>query len=372
MKIGVLTSSRADFGIYTPLLLELEIDPSFHLHIIAFGTHLSDAHGQTVSEIKNSGFQNIHTLKTPVTDDTPLQVSRSYTHVVGAFTEFWNEQQFDLVLTLGDRYEMNAAVQASIPFRVELAHFHGGEQTLGAIDNIYRHQISLAAKYHFTAANAFTDRLKEILEDKTNIYTVGSMSLVGIENGTTLLEEEFKTNYKIDNKPFVLCTFHPETSDFNSNEKYVIEMKEMLKGIDASFNIIVTMPNADTNGALYRSALLELQSEIGERLTLIESFGKVNYFAALTYCDFVLGNSSSGIIEAASFHKYVINVGDRQKGRLRSKNTIDVPFNANETLMAIDKLVQSDRNFLGKNEYVKENTIGIVIDILRKIGNGEI
>lgn len=372
MKIGVLTSSRADFGIYTPLLTELEKDSGFDLHIIAFGTHLSDKHGKTVTEIEKNGYASIHKLNTKVTDEDPLQISRSYADVVEKFTEFWDENQFDLVLTLGDRYEMNAAVQASIPFRVKLAHFHGGEQTLGAIDNIYRHQISLASEYHFTAADAFSERLNEILEDTSNIYTVGSMSLVGIEEGTKVSEEDFRTKYGLGRKPFVLSTFHPETNDFESNGVYANEMKEILKGIDNSFNVVVTMPNADTNGTLYREALEELQNELGDRLTLIESFGKINYFAALTFCDFVLGNSSSGIIEAASFKKYVINVGDRQKGRLRSSNVIDIPFNASQTLEAIEKLVASDRNFLGKNEYVKENTIGNVIDILRKIGNGEI
>ncbi|MFZ9028451.1 MAG: UDP-N-acetylglucosamine 2-epimerase [Crocinitomicaceae bacterium] len=372
MKIGVLTSSRADFGIYTPLLQILEKDPAFDLHIIAFGTHLSEKHGKTINEIEQFGYKNIHSVKTDVTDDTPLQVSRSYAHAVTKFTDFWNEHHYELVLTLGDRYEMNAAIQASIPFRVKLAHFHGGEQTLGAIDNIYRHQISLASQYHFTAADAFSNRLKEILENTSNIYTVGSMSLVGIEDGTKISEEEFRTKYDLGKNPFVLSTFHPETNDFEANGHYVNEMKTILKGIDSTFNIVVTMPNADTNGALYRDALKDLQNELGDRLTLIESFGKINYFAALTYCDFVLGNSSSGIIEAASFKKYVINVGDRQKGRLRSSNVIDVPFNAPQTLEAIEKLVASDRNFLGRNEYVKENTIGTVIDILRKIGNGEI
>lgn len=372
MKIGVLTSSRADFGIYTPLLSELEKDSDFDLHIIAFGAHLSDKHGKTVTEIEKNGFAKIYEVKTKVTDEDPLQVSQSYADTVEKFTEYWNENQFDLVLTLGDRYEMNAAVQASVPYRVKLAHFHGGEQTLGAIDNIYRHQISLASQYHFTAADEFSNRLKEILEDTRNIYTVGSMSLVGIKDGTKISEEEFRSKYCLGDKPFVLSTFHPETNDFESNGVYANEMKEILKSINNYFNIVVTMPNADTNGSLYREALEGLQNELGDRLILIESFGKVNYFAALTYCDFVLGNSSSGIIEAASFNKYVINIGDRQKGRLRSSNVMDVPFHTSETLQAIEKLVQSDRNFLGKNEYLKENTITNVIDILRKIGNGEI
>lgn len=372
MKIGVLTSSRADFGIYSPLLEALSKDSFFELHIIAFGTHLSEKHGATVSEIEAKGFKRIHKIQTLVMDTGALAISRSYSDVTSKFAEFWNSESFDIVLTLGDRYEMSAAVQASIPYRIVLAHIHGGEQTLGAIDNIYRHQISLASTLHFTAAEQFSDRLSKLLENTRYIYNVGSLSIVDLPERPSIEESEFRGRYSLSNKPFVLCTFHPETDDYTANFQYVEEMTKALRGIPEELDIIVTMPNADTNGNIYREALNKLKSELNERLTLIESFGKVNYFAALNYCEFVLGNSSSGIIEAASFNKYVINVGDRQKGRLRSENVIDVAFQSDAILEAIDKLMLNSRNFLGKNEYAKENTVQTVIDVLRKFGNGEI
>lgn len=372
MKIGVLTSSRADFGIYSSLLDQLVNESQFDMHIIAFGTHLSQGHGYTVTEIESKGFKNIHQVETLVLDTDPRAISQSYADVTTKFSEFWSQEQFDLVLTLGDRYEMNAAVQASIPYRVKLAHFHGGEKTLGAIDNIYRHQISLASEIHFTAANAFSERLKHLLDDSRNIFYVGSMSIVDLPEAPEISETQFRSKYNLSDRPFILATFHPETDEHNSNVAYAVEMKRTLKQIPEAFDIIVTMPNADTNGTLYRNALQETKEALGDRLLLIESFGKANYFAALTYCDFVLGNSSSGIIEAASFNKFVINVGDRQKGRLRSGNVIDVPFSSSEILTAINNLLQRSRNFSGKNEYAKENTVQEVIEVLRKFGNGEI
>lgn len=372
MKIGVLTSSRADFGIYSSLLNELEKDHFFDVHIIAFGTHLSDKHGATISEIESKGYKNIHRVETLVNDTDPVAISTSYADVTEKFAKFWNSEQFDLVLTLGDRYEMNAAVQASIPFRVKFAHFHGGEQTLGAIDNIYRHQISLASLIHFTAANSFSERLERLLDDSRYIYTVGSMSIVDLPDSPVLNEINFRAKYQLSDKPFVLATFHPETDDHVSNFQFAQEMKQTLLDMPDGLDIVVTMPNADTNGSVYREALNEAKNILKDRLTLVDSFGKENYFAALSYCDFVLGNSSSGIIEAASFKKFVINVGDRQKGRLRSENVIDVAFSSKEILNAITDLLQKSKTFLGKNEYARENTVQIVIDVLRKFGNGEI
>lgn len=373
MKIGVLTSSRADFGIYTPLLKELSEDSYFKLHLIAFGTHLSSKHGATIEEIRATNLGEIHEVRTLVKDGSPVDIAHSYVDVVAKFAEFWNQHSFDLVLCLGDRYEMSAAIQASIPYGVKLAHFHGGETTLGAIDNIYRHQISLVAKYHFTAAEPFSKKLTELLDhgNTSRIITTGSMSLANLTKEPILSLDDFLQKFRISTSEFVLCTIHPETVGFEKNEQYAKETYSTLKELSTKIHLVINYPNADTNGNLFRNELAKLQEE-NANVTMIESFGKIGYFSAMKYARFLLGNSSSGIIEAASFNKMVINIGERQAGRLRSKNTIDVPFDKGEIIDAFSELMQTNCEYSGENVYVKNDTLAIIINALRKIGNGEL
>ena len=163
MKIGVLTSSRADYGIYKPLLDDLKNDDFFKLEIICFGIHLSKNYGYTVCDIINDNYQVIHKVSEIENDDSQKGVVKSYGKTLLKFSEFWNKNKFDIVLCLGDRFEMSAAIQSSIPFGVNLAHIHVGETTLGAIDNIFRHQISLASKYHFVTTETNKNKVKELI-----------------------------------------------------------------------------------------------------------------------------------------------------------------------------------------------------------------
>lgn len=373
MKIGVLTSSRADFGIYTPLLDALSKDSSFNIEIIAFGTHLSERHGLTINEITSRKFGRVKEVKTLVSDNDASGVVKSYASAFDALAKVWSNNKYDLVLCLGDRYEMSAAVQASIPFKVRLAHFHGGEKTLGAIDNIYRHQISLASEYHFTSTEAYKERVIELLdENKENVFNVGSLSLSGLKNESILDKKSLQLKFNLPSKPYILSTFHPETAKVEDNETYVLEMIKSFDDIPDSHHLIVTMPNADTEGVLYRKALEAYQNGNPTRITLVESFGKDYYFSALKHAEFVLGNSSSAIIEAASFGKYVINVGDRQKGRLQSDNTFNCEFKSSEITILIKKQIDSPKEYVGENIYVRNNTIDLVISELRKIANEEL
>ena len=177
MRIGVLTSSRADYGIYLPLLNKLKADLFFNLEIIAFGTHLSKSHGFTLTEIEKDGFDNIHTISSFISNDDEQAIATSYGLTLLKFADFWQTNKYDLIFCLGDRFEMSAAVQASIPFGVRLAHLHGGETTLGAIDNIYRHQITLASDLHFVSSKNNMKKVEQLIGRSKDIYHVGSLSL---------------------------------------------------------------------------------------------------------------------------------------------------------------------------------------------------
>lgn len=364
MKIGILTSSRADYGIYKPLLDNLKNDDFFQLEIISFGTHLSIAYGYTVSDIINDDYKVIHEVCKLGNDDSQKGIVQSYGTTILKFSEFWNKNKYDIVLCLGDRFEMSAAVQASIPFNVNLAHIHGGETTLGAIDNIYRHQISLASNYHLVSTELNKNKVIELTGTKKNIHNVGSLSLSEIENFKPVNKNILFSNFKIEDAPFVLVTFHPETIAIEKNNKFSIEMRKALEYLSNSINIVITMPNADTLGSAFRKQLLILQERQPSKICLVENFGKENYFSVIHYSEFLIGNTSSGIIEAASFGKYVLNIGDRQKGRSQSKNTFNALFTKNDIVKNALKIFNLG-TYKGENIYYKKDSSKLIIEILK-------
>lgn len=370
MKIGVLTSSRADYGIYLPLIQKISIDSYFKLEIIAFGTHLSQFHGYTVNEIEKGGFNFIHKISTILTNDDEQSIATSYGLTVLKFVDFWTINKFDLIFCLGDRYEMSAAIQAGIPFGLKFAHIHGGETTLGAIDNIYRHQISLASSIHFIAADCFKPRLEAILGHTQNIYSVGSLSLSNIKSFAPIEKQTFLNKFKIPFSDYILATFHPETISTKGNTSNVYELKGALLVLLKSESLVITMPNADTQGSLYREMILSLKNEFLNSVVVIENFGKENYFSAMYYSKIMLGNTSSGIIEAASFCKYVVNVGDRQKGREQSKNILNCEFRKDQIVSAVRKAIDL-KKYTKENIYFKENAVDNIIRTIKNFNEND-
>jgi GDP/UDP-N,N'-diacetylbacillosamine 2-epimerase (hydrolysing) len=365
MKIAVLTSSRADYGIYLPLLIELKKDSFFELEIIAFGTHLSKSHGFTLTEIEKDGFDIIHTISSLISNDDEQAIATSYGLTVVKFADFWQANKFDLVFCLGDRFEMSAAVQAGIPFGVKFAHIHGGETTLGAIDNIYRHQITHASVLHFTATDVFNKKVSEFIGTNSNVYTVGSLSLDGIENYKPIERNYFFNKFNIPNQDFALITFHPETIDPKTNKVNAVEMRSALAHLTGKLFLVITMPNADTMGSVFRKEIAHLKEEYSENVLCIENFGKENYFSAMYYAKVLIGNTSSGIIEAASFGKYVVNVGDRQKNRLQSNNILNTSFNHQNIVEAVDKAIANE-SYKGINNYYNQHSAELIINHIKQ------
>ena len=367
IRVGVLTSSRADFGIYLPLLKALQKEEAFHLELIVFGTHLSKFHGYTVEQIEREGFKIAKRIESLLLGDTPSAIASAYGLTVLKFAEYWqeNEQNFDVVFALGDRFEMAAAVAASIPFGIKIAHLYGGETTLGAIDNIYRHSISLASQLHFVGAEFFAKRLNQLLDDeKASIYTVGSLSLENLKNIDFLSIEAFKNKWQIDlNIKTILVTVHPETVAYQKNLAYCEATIKALEQLANEFQIVITMPNADTAGMVFREAF-ETLAKKQQSIKIIENFGTQSYFTCMKYAKLMVGNTSSGIVEAASFQKYVLNLGERQKDRLCGENVIHVPFN--HDLIVKNTLEYATKEYNGENIYFKSNPSETIIQILKK------
>lgn len=367
MRIGVLTSSRADFGIYLPLLKRLKADDFFELNIIAFGTHLSPFHGETLQEILKEGLDVKYRVVSMLLTDSAESISTAMGLTSIKFAAFWAQHatDFDLVFCLGDRYEMFAAVTAGIPFNISFAHLHGGETTLGAIDNIFRHSITLASKYHFVATAQFAEKVAQLTGAKENVYQVGALGLDNLVDLKLLSIAEFKKKWEIDfSKPTILTTFHPETIALEKNEYYINEIAAALGSL-TSYQVLITMPNADTAGNILRNILIK-NFKHSDRVFLIENLGPQSYLSAMNLCSFLLGNTSSGIIEAASFHKYVINLGDRQKGRAAGPNVIHVPIERNEILSAV-KSIEVKGNEIMSNIYYKSGASDNIIACIKKI-----
>lgn len=347
MKIGVLTSSRADYGIYLPLLKALHSDPFFELQMLVFGSHLSDKFGYTVRQIETDGFtigQKLHTLPE---SDKPHDISKAMALTINEFSNVWEKNSFDLIFALGDRYEMFAAVSSTLPFNLPVAHIHGGETTLGAIDNAFRHSITSMSKLHFTTCEAYKKRVAEITGTNDGVYNVGALSIDALQNMKFLSIDEFYQKYEIDlGKPTVLFTFQPETVNYKRNEEYIKILVEVLGDLLKTYQIVITMPNADTSSNIIRKHLDEFIKS-HSNVYGIESFGSLGYLSCMKYCSFMLGNTSSGFVEASWFPKAVVNVGERQKGRIETPNIKTCRIEKNEILDTI--------RFINKNEHPQQD-----------------
>jgi GDP/UDP-N,N'-diacetylbacillosamine 2-epimerase (hydrolysing) len=365
MRIAVLTSSRADYSIYYPLLKELKRDDYFQLLIVVFGTHLSEKYGNTFEQIVNDGFTIDDKIDTIPSGNTPFDISFAIGNTIQKFSEYWEKNTYDLVLCLGDRYEMFAACAASIPYNIKLAHIHGGEKTMGAFDDCFRHSITHMSSIHFTSSQIYYERVVNLKESSYNVYNVGALSIDNIKNMEFLSLEEFHDRFNIDlTKKSILITFHPETVSFKKNVEFIETLVEVLNVVEG-YQFIITMPNADTMGNVIREKLNLFIRKTAHAYG-VESFGTKAYLTCMNYCTMMLGNTSSGFIEASYFQKPVINLGSRQNGRIVTPNIINCEIQKDKIIDAINKVP-----FLNKSNeieiYGNGNTAKRIVSILKTL-----
>lgn len=334
VKIAVLTSSRADFGIYMPLLALLQSDNAFDLEVIAFGTHPAERYGYSLQHILDAGLKVVYSFDTAPLNDNPVDISRSMAGVNLKMADVWNETKYDLVFALGDRYEMFSAVASAMPFNLKIAHIHGGETTLGAIDNAFRHSITHMSYLHFACTEAYRKRITELTGSTSKVFNTGALGIDNLTQLNFLDEAALKGKSGIDfSIPSLLITLHPETIGFEENSLNTDQMLMALDHLDR-FQQVVTMPNADTSGQMIRQKLIAY-AENRRHVKLVENFGTQGYLSAMKLATLMLGNSSSGFMEASYFPKWVINLGHRQDGRLRTPNIVDVEFSKDKIIEAV-------------------------------------
>jgi len=340
-KIALLTSSRADYSIYYPLIKKIYKNPLIHLDIISFGTHNSLFFGESFKQIERDGFDIKYKIDALVLGESPESISDSLGMTMIKFSTIWKLEKYDLILCLGDRYEMFAAVSSSIPFNIPVAHIAGGEVTLGAIDNIFRNSLTIMSKYHFVSTEKYKEQVVKLIgyEHREKVYNVGALSIDNLKKLELLSIEHFHAQFGIDlSKDSILITFHPETVSYSKNEFYIDELIASFAELKA-YQLIITMPNADTMGNMIRQKL-NAYIDASSHAFGIESFGTVGYLTCMKYCNFMLGNTSSGFVEASYFPKFVINLGSRQKGRIETANIFTIEITKDNILSTI-RLVEN-------------------------------
>ena len=261
--------------------------------------------------------------------------SKSISETIAFFVPIWEKENYEMIIVLGDRFEMFAACVSSIPYNIKIAHLHGGETTLGAFDDAFRNSISHMSYLHFVAAEQYRKRVVELTQKEDKVFNVGALSIDNLKEINFLSKEDFLKLYKIDlNKPTILVTFHPETIEFHKNEYYINELINAMSEFN-NYQLVITMPNADTMGNMIRIKLEDFINKSNNAFK-IETFGTLGYLSCMKHSSMMLGNTSSGFIEASFFPKYVINIGERQTGRIITKNIINIPIDKNKIIQAVN------------------------------------
>jgi UDP-hydrolysing UDP-N-acetyl-D-glucosamine 2-epimerase len=320
--ITVVTVGRSDFGIYRPVLRAIQEAPDLSLRLVASGMHLAPEFGHTVDAIEAEGFEVAERVEMLVSSDTPEGVAKSIGLGVIGFSQSLARSRPDVLLVLGDRFEMYAAAIAALPFRIPIAHIHGGEVTEGAIDDAIRHSITKLSHLHFTSTQAYADRIIRMGEEPWRVSVSGAPSLDNLAEIEVLGPEALQASLGMHlEQPFVLATYHPATLE---NQSARAQMDEVIAAVaERDMPVVFTMPNADPGGREV-SELIRAFTGGHERVFYVENLGTQAYFSVMANAALMLGNSSSGIIEACSFGLPVVNIGTRQQGRVRGSNVIDV------------------------------------------------
>ncbi len=336
-KVCVVTGTRAEYGLLYWLMKEIEADAELELQIIVTGMHLSPEFGLTYKEIEKE-FTITKKIEMLLSSDTSVGISKSMGLAQISFAESFEELRPDIIVVLGDRYEIFSAVSAAMIARIPIAHLHGGETTEGAFDEAIRHSITKMSHLHFTAAEEYRRRVIQLGEHPQRVFNVGGMGIENIKRLKLLSKNELEQSmdFKLGEKN-ILVTFHPVTLE-NSTAKE--QFQELLGAVDElqATRIIFTKANSDTDGRIINQMIDEYVAKNKDKSVAFTSLGQLRYLSALQFMDAVVGNSSSGLLEAPSFKIGTINIGERQKGRLKAQSIIDCSPTKESILKALDKL----------------------------------
>lgn len=340
-KVCVVTGTRAEYGLLYWLLKEIEADKEFELQLIVTGMHLSPEFGLTYKEIEKE-FKIDKKIEMLLSSDTSVSISKSMGLAQISFAEAYDELKPDIVVVLGDRYEIFSATSAAMIARIPIVHLHGGETTEGAFDESIRHSITKISHLHFTATEEYRNRVIQLGEYPSRVFNVGGLGIENIKRLKLLTKEEFEKSIEFKlNKKNILVTFHPVTLENSTAQEQFQELLDVIDELKET-NIIFTKANSDTDGRIINQMIDEYVTKNFEKSVQFTSLGQLRYLSALQFVDAVVGNSSSGLLEVPSFKIGTINIGDRQKGRIKADSVIDCSANKTDIEKAFERLYSKE------------------------------
>ncbi|CAN5373155.1 UDP-N-acetylglucosamine 2-epimerase [soil metagenome] len=341
IRIGVFTATRAEYGLLRPVLVRLSASDRLEPLLIVSGTHLSERHGGTIAEIESDGQPIAARIPVPLAGDDPVSVAADMAAVLAGAAVTYADLSLDAVMVLGDRTEVLAAAAAAVPFGLPILHLEGGHRTAGAVDDAIRHAVTKLAALHFTATEAYRRRILQLGEASDRVFMVGSTGVDNLIAHGRSTRGEVAAMLGVDLEPgFLLVTFHPETLGARSAGDQIASFLGGLAAV-TDRKLVFTLPNADVGSGAIREALADFATSRPAQVHVFESLGARRYVAALTACDAVVGNSSSGVIEAPAVGVASVNVGGRQDGRIKPLSVIDCANTPDAVAAALGRALDS-------------------------------
>lgn len=368
-KICVITGSRAEYGLLSSLMSVIRADNELLLQVIVTNMHLSPEFGLTYREIENDGFHIDKKVEMLLSSDTSNATTKSVGLAMIGFADAFEDLKPDLIVVLGDRFEILAAVSAALFYKIPVAHLHGGEITEGAYDDSIRHAITKMSHLHFTSTEEYRNRVIQLGEQPERVFNVGAIGVENIKTTSLLskVELEESLGFQLGDKS-LLVTFHPVTLEDSTAEKQCQNLLEALEQFP-EYRIIFTLPNSDTDGRIIMGEIQDFTQKYKDRSIAFTSLGKVRYLSALQYVSAVVGNSSSGIIEVSSFGIPTLNIGDRQKGRIAAESVVHCESSKEQISDGLRSIFSEQiKNVASRkqNPYDKEGTANAICSILKK------
>ena len=367
-KICIITGTRAEYGLLSNLMQKVKNDDDLQLQIIATNMHLSPEFGLTYKEIEADGFIIDKKVQMLLSADNSNATVKSMGLAMIGFADAYEDLKPDLIIILGDRYEMLMAASAALIYKIPIAHIAGGEITEGAYDDAIRHSITKMSHLHFTATEEYRKRVIQLGESPDRVFNTGAIGIDNIKHIELLSKTEFEKsiNFSIGNKS-LLVTFHPVTLEKDTAEQQCKNLLSVLSKY-ADYKIIFTLPNSDTDGRVIIQLINESVKTHSEQAIVVSSLGKIRYLSALKYVTAVIGNSSSGIVEVASFGIPTLNIGDRQRGRIAASSVINCGTSVSDISKGMD-IVLSDKTVMSaksaKNPYEKKDTAHEIYRVIK-------
>lgn len=364
-KICFISSTRADFGIMSKFIESLQKDKTLDFKLIVTGSHLEKKYGSTIKEIKDKKIRIFKQIKILNGKNDKLSLLKNSSNIILKFSKELKKINPNLIILLGDRYEIFCVAYCAYILGIPICHFYGGEVTENSLDDNLRHSITKLSNFHFVATKKYKQRILQLGEEKKNIFHVGSLSLDSYKKFNFLKKKELEKKFKIDlKKKMILCTLHPETNNLFKFQKKISECLYSLKRI-TGVSIIFTSPNDDLGTDMIVKKIKNF-CKIKNDSYFFKSLGRKMYLSFLKEANVVLGNSSSGIIEAPSLGTYTINLGNRQTGRVKAKNVFDIKFKSKNIYKKINYILRKKKQRFN-NPYYKFNSVKNAISIIKKL-----